>query len=90
MGMFYDESAGDKLIGLDDGLKGGLAVQRAGSQFIEIWCDEGEVRYGSVPTSFTVEDINHLLRFYHAGVEAGTAIGKSLMQYEIQRVLGLR
>jgi hypothetical protein len=89
MGMFCDESAGDRLIGLDDGLKGGLAVQRAGDQFIEVWCDEGERRYGSVPASFTVEDLNHVLRFYHAGVKDGIASGKLEKQIEVRHVLGL-
>ncbi|MBB5546669.1 hypothetical protein [Paraburkholderia fungorum] len=89
MGMFFDEAAGDRLIGLDDGVKGALAVQRAGSQFIEIWCEEGETRYGSVPASFTVEDINHVLRFYHTGVEAGIAEGELKKQIEVRRVLGL-
>lgn len=86
MGMYCDEAAGDKLI---EGLHGCLAVQHAGSQFIEIWCEEAETRYGSVPASFTVEDINHVLRFYRAGVEAGIAQGKREKQIEVRNVLGL-
>ncbi|MGT2457799.1 hypothetical protein ACU4GI_33395 [Cupriavidus basilensis] len=86
MGMQMDAEAGDKLI---EGTEGCHAVLHAGSDHIEVWCEEFVCHYGNVQAGFTGEQINVAVRFYRMGEKHGEDSGRRAQQREIQRVMGL-
>lgn len=86
MGMYCDETAGDKII---DGTEDCVAVLHKDSDHIEIWDTDCEGHYGNVPADFSPSQINVAMRFYHAGEKAGREYGACEKQHEMRRVLGL-
>jgi len=87
MECYIDEKAGDKII---EGVEECHAVLHAGHAEIQIWTDDFEYHIGSVPASFTAEQINVVYRFYRKGNKDGIELGKWQKQREIQAVLGIK
>ena len=86
MGLYCDNKAGDVML---EGTTGCLAVLHHGSDFIEIWDEDGEEFLGKVPATFSAEHINTASNFFHAGVQSGRVLGAQEKQVQIRAALGL-